>query len=89
MIIKVYSKKGCEKCDSAKKNIKLMGFEFEEHSALYHGELHNGWKENNSVDFKSLSVMTEGQLPIIDIDGRCYSYSEAMLKLKELKKDKK
>jgi len=86
MIIKVYSKKGCEKCDSAKKNIKLMGFEYEEHSALYHGEFHDGWKEDDSVDFKVLSVCIEGQLPIIKIDKVFYGYSEAMKFLKEVKK---
>ena len=86
MIIKVYSKKGCEKCDSAKKNIKLMGFEYEEHSALYHGEFHHGWQDDNSVNFKAESVKIEGQLPVIDIDGKCYGYSEAMKVLKEAKK---
>ncbi len=85
MIIKVYSKENCDKCKSAKEKLDRMGLEFEEHSAEYHGELNDGWRDNGSVGFKAESVKLEGQLPVIEIDGQCRGYSEAMLILKEMR----
>jgi len=87
MKIKIYSKDGCDKCESAKKNIKLMGFEYEERSASHYSEWHKGWQNDGSVNFKAEYVKIDGQLPVIEINKLCYSYAEAMLFLKRIKKN--
>lgn len=71
MKFKLFGKPKCPACRKAKRAIKKAGYEIEEHDAEYHGELHDGWKDNhdNSIDFKAALAM-DGQLalPVIFVD---------------------
>lgn len=93
MKIKVYSKPGCGICESAKKKIKLMGFDYEEHNLEYHINHHEGWKESGATDLMSHCAF-EGdpnhQLPTIEIiengKSQYFDYPSAMRYLKKVKK---
>jgi len=83
MNIIVYGKPGCKKCDSAKEKLDKMGlpYEFKFLPALV--VWHEGWREDESVALLAESTLRDGDMPIIWINGRFYSYSEAMKDIKE------
>ena len=85
MIVKLYGKDNCKKCDAAKDKLAKMKIKYEYHDALVHSELHDGWRENHSVEFKAVYSHTE-TLPVLVIDGKGYSYNEAMKELKQRSK---
>jgi len=83
MII-LYGKPNCAKCQAAKEKLALLGLQYEERDlqAMVDGE---GWRDE--ID-RRLELMAFTKLrgpeevPVIEIDGGCYSYPEAMVKLK-------
>lgn len=82
MTIAVFSKQGCGKCQAAKEKIRLMNLSYEEHDIEYHTTLHEGWRQDGSVEI--LSAYTDmDTLPLIRINGQFHDYSGAMRVLKE------
>jgi glutaredoxin len=83
MVVHVYGKKGCGKCDAAKDKLRRMGFDFEEHNLEYHVSHHDGWRNDGSVDvLAAYSAMNT--LPLIQVEDRFHDYSGAMRELKRL-----
>jgi glutaredoxin len=81
MTIDIYGKPGCGKCEAAKEKLRLLGIPYREHDIEYHGALHDGWRDDGSVD--ALAAYSDmDDLPILRVDGECLSYSEAMKYLK-------
>ena len=81
----VYGKDNCDKCDTAIDKIKnYFGLEYEKKTASDYLEWNKDWKVNNSVNV--LACYSEIQtLPVIEINGKCMSYNQAM---KVFKNDK-
>ena len=72
MKFKVFTKDGCGACRRVKRAITRAGYEYEEHNAEYHGELHDGWKDKleNSIDFKAeLARSGQLELPVVFVDN--------------------
>jgi len=92
MIVIVYSKAKCGKCEAAKEKIEKLGFDYEEHSLEYHVNAHEGWREDGSTELMAY-LITESEtgdisvmLPTIEIEGKFYDYPAAMKKLKIIRK---
>ncbi len=81
MTIKVFSKPGCGKCESAKKKLDLMGLVFTEHNLEYHVSLHDGWRDDGSADVMAAHTIME-TLPLFQVNGEFHDYPSAMKKLK-------
>ena len=88
MIIKVYGKAGCGKCESAKKNIKSMGFKYsyKDISGIISGQyIPEDWRERDHVEIMA-DYTFFANLPIIKIDNEPgVEYSVAMKQLKAIK----
>ena len=82
MTIAVYSKLGCGKCAAAKEKIRMMNMEYQEHDIEYHIRLHDGWREDGSVEVLS-AYHGMDTLPLIRINSRFYDYAGAMSELKK------
>jgi len=81
MVIKVYSKPNCKKCESAKKKLELMGLSYEEHSIDYHTTVHKNWRHDRTAEIMGAQSQIDS-LPMLEIDGQFYDYPGAMKKLK-------
>jgi len=91
MKIRFYSRPGCGKCESAKQKIKLLGFEYEEHTLEYHITLHDGWRKDGTTELMAYLAYKgdpKVQLPTIQIDEKYFDYPGAMRELKKLRKVK-
>ena len=78
----VYSKENCGKCEDAKDKLKnYFKIDFEERKAHDYIKWNKGWKENNSVNVMACYADIE-TLPIIEINGECMAYNQAMKLLK-------
>ena len=86
MSIKVYGMENCGKCEAAKDKLTRMGLEYEEHSLEYHTTLHDTWRDDNTVDVRVAYEIHEESVPLIEIEGEIYTYSQAMKVLKEQRK---
>lgn len=82
MTIQVYSKHGCGKCDAAKSKLRMMGLPFTEHDLEYHTSLHDGWRNDGSIDVMAAHTMMD-TLPIFRVDGEFHDYPSAMRVLKD------
>ncbi len=82
MKIEVYGKEGCKICASAKDKLKRMGLPFTEHSLAEKTALHEGWRTDNTIDVMVKHVALNLGMPVILIDGKAFSYPEAMRKLR-------
>ena len=85
MVIQVYSKPGCGKCEAAKSKIKMMGFDYQEHNLSYHIEHHDGWREDGSVEAMAAHTHLD-TLPLIKVDDMFHDYPSAMRQLKKMRK---
>ena len=85
MVIQVYSKPGCGICEAAKKKIKMMGFDYQEHNLSYHIEHHEGWREDGSVEAMAAHTY-HATLPLIKLDDQFHDYPGAMRQLKKIRK---
>jgi len=80
MII-VYGKKGCGKCEAAKKKLNILGLVFESRDVEKYTTLHEAWRVDGSVDVMA-AYSDIDDLPLIQIDDLFYTYSGAMRVLK-------
>lgn len=81
MTIDVYSKPGCGKCEAAKKKLKIMGLDYQEHSLEYHVSLHDGWRHDGSADVLAAHHMMD-TLPLFRVNGQFHDYPTAMRVIK-------
>ena len=90
MEIIVYGKAGCGKCESAKKNIAKMGFNYtyRDIADIISAEnLPEDWRNMDYAAIKADYTFLDS-LPMIKVgDGLTLNYSEAMLKLKKYRKE--
>lgn len=85
MVIQVFSKPGCGKCEAAKDKLKRMGLEYAEHNLGYHIEHHDGWREDGSVEAMAAHTLLD-TLPIFKVENDFHDYPSAMRELKKLRK---
>lgn len=83
MIIHVYGKPGCVKCEAAKEKLRKMGLAYTEHDLAYHTAIHEGWREDGSVEAMAAHTQMD-TLPLISIGDTFYDYPSAMRRLKEM-----
>ena len=85
----VFGKEGCSICEAAKQKLEKMEKKYEVKELAEGMALHDEWRTDGSVEVTAFARLIETDhipLPIIQIDGRSFRYSEAM---KFLKKEKK
>ena len=90
MTINIYGKEGCKLCEAAKQKLALLGKVYVEHNLEWHITLHEGWREDGSVPLQAFCQHVADDhipMPIIEIDGKHYTYSQAMRKLKNDNRD--
>jgi glutaredoxin len=84
MVVHVYGKEGCGKCDAAKDKLRRLGVSYQEHSIDYHVRYHEGWREDGSIEV--LAAHSEkNTLPLIRVGDEFYDYAAAMKCLKGLR----
>ena len=91
MIVDVFSKPDCGKCEAAKDKIKRLGYKYREHSFEYHTSLHDGWRDDDSTGLMSWLTSNgdvKTQIPTIRIGKKYYDYPQATKELKRIKKEK-
>ena len=84
--IEVYSRAGCGVCEAAKAKLDLMGFEYRNHELSPLIDLHDGWRDDGSVEVLAAYASIDNRLPVIRIDEGFHDYSGAMRRLKTLGK---
>ena len=82
MTIEVYSKKGCKLCKAAKDKLAMMGADFKTFELASAVTLHEGWREDDTVEIMAGYAMIGNRLPLIRIEGEFHSYPSAMRRLK-------
>ncbi|MHC4883721.1 MAG: glutaredoxin domain-containing protein [Planctomycetota bacterium] len=85
MVVEVYGKEGCGKCDAAKDKLRRMGFEYKEHQLQYHVEHHDGWREDGSIEVLAAHSQ-HNTMPLLKVKGDFHDYSGAMRTLKKIRK---
>ncbi len=85
MVIQIYSKAGCGKCEAAKDKLRKLGFRYEERDLEYHISPHEGWRDDGSVDAMAAHTLLD-TLPLIRIEDQFHDYPSAMRTLKSLRK---
>ncbi len=81
MTIDVYSKPGCGKCEAAKKKLKILGLNYNEHNLEYHVSLHEGWRQDGSTDVMAAHNIMD-TLPLFRVNGQFHDYPTAMRVIK-------
>ena len=77
MVIMIYGKEGCGKCESAKEKMVRLGLDY----GYAHIEEHAGWRDDGTVE-AMVHYTLEEDLPVISIDGDYMTYPVAMRALK-------
>jgi len=83
--VDVYSKKDCGVCTAAKKKLDIMKLPYTEYDIDYMTSVHEGWRDDGSVDAQVYLCLINNAIPMIVIDGVPFTYSGAMRFLKERK----
>jgi glutaredoxin len=78
----VIGKKKCGVCDSAKKKLDLMQIPYDFIDIEEAGEPHDRWRDDKSVDALAFFNINNCVIPTIVIDGKTFTYSAAMARLK-------
>jgi len=81
MKVRIYSKKDCGICKAAKQKLEILGVKYEEYDLSYYLELHEGWREDGSVEIMAAHA-TLDTLPLIRVDESFHDYPTAMKILK-------
>lgn len=87
MKIELFGKKDCGLCAGAEKKLQLMGFEYDKLDIDSVMALHDGWRNDGSINVMSLHCLINRKIPMILIDGVPYEYTKAMRFLKNVKRD--
>lgn len=89
MSIIVIGKDKCGVCESAKKKLDILKLPYSFVDIEKAREVHEGWRDDDSVTALALFSMNNNVIPTIAIDGRAFSYAEAMRFLKTQKAKEK
>jgi len=89
-MVRVYGRSGCGKCTSLKEKLELLGVSFESRDVDVFMDGHEGWRTDGSVDLMThictieTKDMVDGHIPIpiVEMDGEFYAYSQAIKELK-------
>ena len=84
-IVRVYGKAGCKICDAAKDKMKRLRIEYEFYDLDVLSSGNSRWRTVGAVPAMA-EYQLRGVLPIITIGDWLGTYSEAMAKLKGMKK---
>lgn len=82
MEIKVFGKKDCGLCESAKNKLKLMELEFGSYDIEEFTSYHEGWRTDGSVEVQAC-YRDINTLPVLMLDGKAMGYPQAMKQLKK------
>lgn len=89
MLVYIYSKKGCGRCDKAKDKLKNhFKVEFKNKNLSEYVEFHDGWREDGSISVLAHWAACNRAVPMIVIDDNSYDYAGAMRELKRRKSGK-
>lgn len=86
-MVEIYGKKNCGICESAKDKLDRLKIPYEFYNVDEFTEVHEGWREDGSVDRVALLALNNNTIPTIVIDGKPHTYSAAMRALKNRKQD--
>ena len=86
-MIEIFGKENCGICDAAKDKMERMKIPYGFHNVDEFTEVHEGWREDGSVDRVALLSLNNVTIPTIVIEGKPYTYTEAMKLLKSRKND--
>lgn len=81
MIIEVYGKKGCGKCEAVKDKLRRMGIDFREQDLAQFIAPHEGWRTDGSVDLMAANALLD-TLPLLKVGDEITDYQGAMRLLK-------
>jgi glutaredoxin len=84
MVVEVYSKKGCDRCEKAKEKLTRLGLEYREHDLGYHVQYHEGWREDGSIEVLAAHSEMDA-LPLFRVGDQFMDYAGAMKVLKRLR----
>lgn len=73
----------CSLCEAAKEKLHLLGVKFTAYELSDFTKLHDGWRDDESVEVTATYNEID-TYPVIVIDGKGMSYSQAMKTLKAL-----
>jgi glutaredoxin len=82
-MVAVLGKAKCRLCDAAKQKLELLKvpyvfYDIDEHVTT----AHDGWRIDGTVDLLALFMHNNMAVPTLVIDGKPYTYSAAMAKLR-------
>jgi len=80
--VTLYSKQNCGLCSAAKDKLSRLGVEYQVRDIDYITSLHDGWREDGSIDVMAGHSTINNHIPMIQIDDRYYNYTGAMKELK-------
>ena len=83
MVVQIYSKPGCGKCEAAKDKLNKLGIDYEERSLEYHISHHDGWREDGSVEAMAAHTLLD-TLPLFRVGEDFHDYPGAMRTLKRV-----
>jgi hypothetical protein len=86
MEIDLYGKKDCKLCADAEKKLQLLRVAYTKYDIEYFGIVHEGWRDDRSVDVMAMHCLVNQQIPMIVVDGKPYNYTGAMRAIKEARK---
>lgn len=78
----IFSKENCGVCQSAKDKLQRLGIEYEELDIEYFTDVHEGWRDDGTVDVLACHAWLGMKIPMIMIDGSPYDYPGAIARLK-------
>ena len=79
----LFGKADCKLCAAAVEKLELLGVAYEKREIAL--EVHEGWRDDGSVEVFAAYALAGNTLPIIRVGRDYLSYPEAMKRLKEKK----
>ncbi|MBM4045054.1 MAG: hypothetical protein FJ279_08070 [Planctomycetes bacterium] len=78
----LYGKDDCAECREARAALEALGVAHEFRSIEDMLKADDGWRHNGSLDLLAALCDSNGQLPIVELDGVYCTFREALEKLK-------
>jgi len=80
--ITVFTKEKCSLCASLKEKLVLMGKKFKVRDIEYLTELHEGWRDDGSVEVLAGHALVNRMIPMVQIGKGYFNYTGSMRELK-------
>ncbi len=84
--VAVYGHENCDKCNVAKATLTRMEIPFTVYYIDDIAVLHEGWRDDYSIQVLASYHRGRETLPVIRIDAECMSYPMAVKQLKKMKR---